>query len=106
MVYSYYMKINWSVCFFLLFSAVYPAWAQESVTIVKRDGPLIYMDTSSLNRPVQTGDSFKNIVGRETLINPKTGKNLGETYKYSPAGVITEVQKLYAVGELKPAGMY
>ena len=60
----------------------------------------IYLDTSTLKTPVNRGDSFKVILSSEKLTNPKTGKDLGLVYNYSPVGIITEVQPLYAIGKL------
>lgn len=75
------------------------AFAQMSV--VKIDGKKIYLDTSEEKTAPTKGSTFKVILSSETLTNPKTGKNLGEVYKYSTVGTITEVQPLYAIGELK-----
>lgn len=81
-----------------------PAQAQDlQAVVVKQTGDKIYLDTSSLSSPVHTGDQFKIITASEPLINPKTGKNLGNVYEYSTPGTITEVQPLYAVGEIKNA---
>ena len=74
------------------------AFAQMSV--VKIDGKKIYLDTSEEKTAPTKGSTFKVILSSETLINSK-GKNLGEIYKYSDVGTITEVQPLYAIGELK-----
>lgn len=74
------------------------AFAQMSV--VKIDGKKIYLDTSEEKTALTKGSTFKVILSSETLINSK-GKNLGEIYKYSDVGTITEVQPLYAIGELK-----
>lgn len=106
MLYHYYMKINFTrilaaaaaVC---LFSC---AWAQ--ITVVKQDGDKIYLDTSAFNRNLSVGNSFKIIVSQEKLTNPKTGRDLGLINHYSPDGKITEVQPLYAVGEIKNAAKY
>ena len=97
MVYIYYMKIkNLLFAFFLLF----PALVQAQVTVVRVEKNTLYLDTSSLVNPVRKGDIFKVIISAEKLTNPKTGKDLGLIYTYSPEGKITEVQPLYAVGEL------
>lgn len=106
MLYHYYMKIN----FKLLLSAVlmvslFPG-ALAQVTVVKLDGQKIYLDTTELNRNVSVGDSFKIITGQEKLTNPKTGKDLGIVYHYSPEGKIIEVQPMYAVGQLPQKGNY
>ena len=106
MLYHYYMKIN----FKLLLSAalmisLFPG-ALAQVTVVKLDGQKIYLDTTELNRNVSIGDSFKIITGQERLTNPKTGKDLGLVYHYSPEGKIIEVQPMYAVGELPQKGDY
>ena len=74
------------------------AFAQMSV--VKIDGKKIYLATSEEKTAPTKGSTFKVILSSETLINSK-GKNLGEIYKYSDVGTITEVQPLYAIGELK-----
>lgn len=100
MVYIYYMKNN-IICFIaasvLLF---FPALAGAQATVVRVDGQKVYLDTTSLNRSVQKGEIFKVILSSEKLVNPKTGKNLGDIYTYSPEGKIVEVQPMYAVGEL------
>ncbi len=99
MLYNYYMKkiFYWlcSVCC-ILFTGT--SFAQ--MTVVRVDGKKIYLDTSSLTVPAQKGNTFKVILSSEPLTNPKTGKNLGQLYHYSVVGIITEVQPLYAVGEL------
>ncbi len=90
--------------FLLLTAALLPAQAQNTqAVVVKQNGDKIYLDTSSLSDAVHTGDIFKIITKSEPLINPKTGKNLGEVYEYSAPGTITEVQPLYAIGEIKNA---
>ena len=103
MVYNYYMKINFKKLSVLCLLAAFSVCASAQITVVKQDGDKLYLDTSSVNRNVNKGDSFKLITSKEKLINPKTGKNLGFIYNYSPEGQITEVQPLYAVGELKDA---
>lgn len=106
MLYHYYMKINLKLLLaaFLMVSFMPGALAQ--VTVVKLDGQKIYLDTTELNRNVSVGDSFKIITGQEKLTNPKTGKELGLLYHYSPEGKIIEVQPMYAVGELPQKGDY
>lgn len=103
MVYIYYMKNNilrLAIFVTFLFS---PAFLNaQSVTVVRVTENKIYLDTSVLNRTVQKGDLFKVILAAEKLVNPKTGKDLGDVYTYSPEGKIVEVQPLYAVGELTP----
>ncbi len=81
-----------SVCFAL------SAFAQ--MTVVRVNGSKIYLDTSEEKTSPTVGSTFKVIVSSEPLTNPKTGKNLGEVYTYSSVGKITEVQPLYAIGEL------
>lgn len=103
MVYNYYMKINFKKLSVLCLLAAFSVCASAQITVVKQDGDKLYLDTSSVNRSVNKGDVFKLITSKEKLINPKTGKNLGFIYNYSPEGQITEVQPLYAVGELKDA---
>lgn len=100
MVYHYYMKIK-----ILLFSFLFslPLVAVAQVTVVRVQNNQIYLDTSSVENPVRPGDTFKVILSSEKLTNPKTGKELGLIYNYSPEGVITEVQPLYAVGKLPAA---
>ena len=102
MVYIYYMKIN--TAFFLSALLLTPAFCAAQLTVVRVDGPKVYIDTSVLNRNVDKGETFKLILSSERLVNPKTGKDLGPVYTYSPEGKITEVQPMYAVGEL-PAGV-
>lgn len=98
MVYIYYMKINTAFLFSALLFA--PVLCPAQLTVVRVDGPKVFIDTSVLNRSVQRGETFKIILSSERLINPKTGKDLGPVYTYSPEGEITEVQPLYAIGEL------
>ena len=97
MVYHYYMKIKTLLLTFL-FS--FPLVAMAQVTVVRVQNHQIYLDTSELKTPVKKGDSFKVILSSEKLTNPKTGKELGLVHNYSPEGVITEVQPLYAIGKL------
>ncbi len=98
MLYNYYMK-KFSILFFVFFCFSLAARAEMSV--VRIDGNKIYLDTSDEKTALTKGSTFKVIVSSEKLTNPKTGKNLGEIYKYSAVGTITEVQPLYVVGELK-----
>lgn len=97
MVYHYYMKIKTLLLTFL-FS--FPLVALAQVTVVRVKNHQVYLDTSELKTPVKKGDSFKVILSSEKLTNPKTGKELGLVYNYSPEGLITEVQPLYAIGKL------
>lgn len=97
MVYHYYMKIKTLLLTFL-FS--FPLVALAQVTVVRVQNHQIYLDTSELKTPVKKGDTFKVILSSEKLTNPKTGKELGLIYNYSPEGIITEVQPLYAIGKL------
>ena len=97
MVYHYYMKIKTLLLSFL-FSI--PLVAVAQVTVVRVQNHQIYLDTSEAKNAVKKGDTFKIILSSEKLTNPKTGKELGLVYNYSPEGVITEVQPLYAVGKL------
>ena len=97
MVYNYYMKITH---FLLALLVTFPLLANAQVTVVRVQNHQIYLDTSALKTPVKVGDSFKVIISSEKLINPKTGKDLGLVHNYSPVGVITEVQALYAIGNL------
>ena len=101
MLYNYYMKkpIIWLSAAVFVCCLSLCAFAQMSV--VKIDGKKIYLDTSEEKIAPSKGSTFKIIVSSETLTNPKTGKNLGEVYKYSAIGTITEVQPMYAIGELK-----
>ena len=98
MVYMYYMKINTAFLLSVLFFI--PALCPAQLTVVRVDGQKVYIDTSVLNRSVSKGETFKIILSSERLINPKTGKDLGPVFTYSPEGKITEVQPMYAVGEL------
>lgn len=98
----YYMKINTAFLLSVLFFI--PALCPAQLTVVRVDGQKVYIDTSVLNRNVDKGETFKIILSSERLINPKTGKDLGPVYTYSPEGKITEVQPMYAVGEL-PKGV-
>ena len=97
MVYIYYMKITHLLSVLLV---TLPLIAQAQATVVRVQNHQIYLDTSALKTPVNKGDSFKVILSSEKLTNPKTGKDLGLVYNYSPVGVITEVQPLYAIGKL------
>lgn len=101
MLYNYYMKkpILWLSAALVISCFSYRAFAQ--MTVVKVEGTKIYLDTSEEKNTPTQGSTFKVILSSETLTNPKTGKNLGEVYQYSPLGTITEVQPLYAIGELK-----
>lgn len=98
MVYIYYMKIN--PAFILSALLLTPVLCPAQLTVVRVDGQKVFIDTSVLNRSVDKGETFKIIQSSERLINPKTGKDLGPVYTYSPAGKITEVQPLYAIGVL------
>ena len=106
MLYHYYMKINFKLLLAALFMACFIPCATAQVTVVKQDGLKVYLDTSELNRNVTVGETFKIITGQEKLTNPKTGKDLGFIYHYSPEGKIIEVQPLYAVGQLPEKGEY
>ena len=103
MLYNYYMKkpIIWLSAVMLVTCFSFCAFAQ--MTVVRVDGTKIYLDTSDEKAAPTKGSTFKVILSSETLINPKTGKNLGEVYQYSSLGTITEVQPMYAIGELKDA---
>lgn len=94
----YYMKIN--TAFLLSILLLAPVLCPAQLTVVRVDGQKVFIDTSTLNRNVDTGETFKIIVSSERLINPKTGKDLGPVYTYSAEGKITEVQPLYAIGQL------
>ena len=91
------MKIK-SILFSFLFFC--PLLAQAQVTVVRVDKDQVYLDISSAAGQVHPGDTFKVITSSEKLVNPKTGKDLGLIHTYSAEGKITEVQPLYAVGEL------
>ena len=104
MLYIYYMKIKISYTLLLLLSIFIPCLVSAQVTVVRVQDQTVYLDTSSLNQKVRPGDLFKLILSTEKLINPKTGKDLGDLYHYSEKGKITEVQPLYAVG-LLPQGV-
>lgn len=80
---------------------LFPVCTTAQMSVVRVDGNKIYLDTSEEKTVLTPGTTFKVIVSSETLTNPQTGKNLGEIYHYSEEGTITEVQPLYAVGELK-----
>lgn len=101
MLYNYYMKkpIIWLSAAMLVACLSLGAFAQ--MTVVRVDGTKIYLDISDEKTAPTKGSTFKVVLFSETLTNPKTGKNLGEVYKYSSIGTITEVQPLYAIGELK-----
>lgn len=97
MLYIYYMK-NKILLFSFLF--LFPLLVQAQITVVRIQNGQIYLDTSSTKKPLQKGATFKVILSTEKLINPKTKKDLGILYNYSPEGIITEVQPLYAIGKL------
>jgi len=100
MLYNYYMKILIKILGIIgLACGLFP-YANAQITVVKQDGPLIYLDTSDFNRTVSVGNDFKIILSKEKLTNPKTGKDLGLINHYSPVGKIIEVQPLYAIGKL------
>ena len=103
MVYNYYMKINTLCFFFSVFLLLFPTLVSAQLTVVRVQGQRVFLDTSDSKTAVKKGDGFKVILSSENLINPKTGKDLGPVYNYSPEGKITEVQPLYAIGDL-PAG--
>lgn len=84
----------------LTFFLSLPLVALAQVTVVRVQNNQIYLDTSTVKKAVQKGDTFKVILSSEKLTNPKTGKELGIINNYSPEGVITEVQPLYAVGKI------
>ncbi|MBO5910981.1 MAG: hypothetical protein J6Q05_02145 [Elusimicrobiaceae bacterium] len=90
-------KFSAILCMLFCFSLT----AQAEMSVVRIDGNKIYLDTSEEKAALTKGTTFKVIVSSEKLTNPKTGKELGKIYKYSAIGTITEVQPLYAVGELK-----
>lgn len=100
MLYNYYMKIKLLRSTLIACLCLWPGLLQAQVTVVRVADKDVYLDTSSLNRKVQKGESFKIILSTEQLINPQTGKDLGPIYHYSPKGIITEVQPLYAIGTL------
>ena len=102
MLYHYYMKMKINLLRSLFFACIFflPYAVRAQVTVVRAQGNQVYLDTSSLSRKVHTGEKFKIILSTEKLINPQTGKDLGDLYHYSPEGQITEVQPLYAVGTL------
>lgn len=106
MLYHYYMKITVKLLLAAFLTAGFIPGALAQVTVVKTDGQKIYLDTTELNRNVSIGDTFKIITGQEKLTNPKTGKDLGFLYHYSPEGKIIEVQPMYAVGQLPQKGDY
>ncbi len=97
MIYNYYMKKFPAILCALLCAAFA---AQAEMTVVRVDGKKVFLDTSEEKTALTKGTTFKVIVSSEKLTNPKTGKNLGEVYTYSALGTITEVQPLYAIGEL------
>lgn len=103
MVYNYYMKINLLRFFFSVLAVITPSLLMAQLTVVRVQDAHVFLDTSESKTAVKKGDVFKVILSSENLINPKTGKDLGPVYNYSPEGRITEVQPLYAIGEL-PAG--
>ncbi|WP_458402510.1 hypothetical protein [Candidatus Avelusimicrobium sp.] len=94
------MKINTKHMLLAAFMAFLLPCVSAQVIVVKQDGNNIYLDTSEHNRQVAVGDTFKVILSQEKLTNPKTGKELGNINHYSAEGKITEVQELYAIGQL------
>ena len=100
MLYIYYMKKIFISLSLLFVFALYPALSNAQLAVVKIDEKKIYLDTSETDVKIQKGQPFKIILSSEKLTNPKTGKELGNIYQYSPVGKIIEVQPLYAIGEL------
>ncbi len=100
MLYIYYMKNNIARLTALAAVLLFPALCSAQGMVVRVDGTKIYLDTTSLKTQPAVGQTFKIILSSQPLVNPKTGKNLGDLYTYSPEGKITEVQPKYAVGEL------
>ena len=100
MVYNYYMKNNFIRLSVLSVLLLFPALCSAQVMVVRVDGKKVYLDTTSSKQKITKGQIFKIILSSEKLVNPKTGKNLGDIYTYSPEGKITEVQAKYAIGEL------
>ena len=98
MLYNYYMKKFPAILCVLCCLAL---TAQAEMTVVRVDGKKVFLDTSEEKTTLTKGTTFKVILSSEKLVNPKTGKDLGEVYQYSQAGTVTEVQPLYAIGELK-----
>ena len=94
------MKINIKLTLTAALLIFFLPCALAQVIVVKQDGNKVYLDTSDFNRQVAVGDPFKVILSQEKLTNPKTGKDLGLINHYSAEGKITEVQDLYAIGEL------
>ena len=94
------MKINLKLLLLGLCALSFLPSALAQVTVVRKDGNKIYLDTSDYNRAIHTGDTFKVILSQEKLTNPKTGKDLGLVNHYSGEGKIVEVQPLYAIGEI------
>ncbi len=101
MLYIYYMKNNFLRWVMLAVWGLFPALLAAEVTVVRIEGATVYLDISSAKQTVQPGQPFKVILSAEKLVNPKTGKNLGNIYKYSAQGALTEVQPLYAVGQVE-----
>lgn len=101
MIYNYYMKKFLFIITALILFPVCLFCAQA--TVVRVDKNLIYLDTSELETPVAEGDIFKVILSTEKLVNPKTGKELGEVNNYSEEGRISEIKELFAVGKLENA---
>ena len=98
------MKILLKNVIFSLFLSIFVLGvlnAGEIALVVKQEGRKVYLDTSEFKVKPQKGDSFRIVEWGETLINPKTGKNLGKTVKRSVNGKITETENLYAAGELE-----
>ncbi len=100
MIYNYYMKINIWCFFFSVFFVLFPSWVSAQLTVVRVEDARVFLDTSESKVAVKKGDNFKVILSSESLINPKTGKDLGLVHNYTPEGKIIEVQPLYAIGEL------
>lgn len=100
MLYHYYMKINLKLFVVGLLALFLFPCVYAQVTVVKQNGKDIYLDISEHNRRISVGDQFKVILSQEKLTNPKTGKDLGLLNHYSATGKITEVQDLYAIGQL------
>ena len=100
MLYNYYMKNKILSLISLSVFLLLCTFGNAQITVVRIDGKKLYLDTSETKLSIQKGQPFKVILSSEKLTNPKTGKDLGAVYQYSSEGKITEVQPLYAVGEL------
>ncbi|MBT3392757.1 MAG: hypothetical protein HOF38_01330 [Elusimicrobiaceae bacterium] len=72
----------------------------EGLSIVKQSGTRVYIDTTEFKGEVSRNEYFE-VLEEETLINKKTGKNLGIIENQIVDGKVVEVKKNYFIGRLR-----